>query len=154
MNIFASDINPKKSAINLDDKRVVKMVLESAQLLSTAISVCGEVAPYKPTHKNHPCSVWVRKTRSNYLWLLEHFKYLCQEYTARYNKTHKCEKYLTDFHYMQKWIPDGPLTTHPNCTIFKGVKNVYLAYKLCLNDKWCTDIRTPTWYGGPVKCLK
>jgi len=73
MNIFASHPSPLHSALVLDDKRVVKMVLESAQMLSTAISQRGCCAPYRENHVNHPCSVWVRSTQGNYFWLLQHW---------------------------------------------------------------------------------
>ena len=67
MNIFATNSDPALAAKFLDDKRVVKMCLESAQLLCTAVIECGGEAPYKSIHKNHPCSIWVRKSRSNYM---------------------------------------------------------------------------------------
>lgn len=61
MNIFVTDISPIVSAQALDDKRVVKMILESAQLLSSAIfinsqSIYNDI--YKPTHLKHPCTIW------------------------------------------------------------------------------------------------
>jgi len=74
----------------LCDKHVVKMILESAQLLCNAHWVTGNgPAPYAQTHVNHPCSIWVRSSISNYKWLLEHAFALCEEYTIRYNKKHK-----------------------------------------------------------------
>lgn len=68
------------------DKHVVKMILESAQIMSTVAN-----GPYKPTHVNHPCVVWARANRTNYNWLAMHALALCEEYTLRYGKVHKCE---------------------------------------------------------------
>lgn len=110
MNIFYVHENPQVSAISLVDRHVVKMVLETAQLLSTAHRVL-DGTPYKhrsgtrtitrfdvsknvyqATHINHPCSVWVRQSSDNYQWLYEHFIHLLDEYYYRYGKKHKCEQ--------------------------------------------------------------
>lgn len=75
------------------------MVLESAQLLSTAHRVLDEFVPehfYKTTHINHPCSKWTRESIENYWWLVEHFRGLLDEYTFRYGKKHKCESLFFD----------------------------------------------------------
>lgn len=147
MNIFVTDPSPVISAKNLDDKRVIKMILESAQMLSTAIWECGGTGFYKPTHKNHPCSKWARENVSNYIWLKEHFGALSAEYTLRYGKKHKCEDYDQDIVEGVRLLPDGTRTPFPNCTNYKDIEDVHEAYKLCLADKWENDKRTPTWYG-------
>jgi len=97
------------------DRHVTKMVLEYAQLLSTAqrvldgtivvgLSKTGRkqsryVLPdnresllYSATHLNHPSAVWVRKSKQNYLWLANMLVALCEEYTYRYGKIHKVER--------------------------------------------------------------
>lgn len=79
----------KKCAEYHVDKHVVKMILETSQLLCGAHWVCGSEAPYKLSHKNHPCSIWVRKSLSNYLYLCELGLELGREYTHRYGKKHK-----------------------------------------------------------------
>lgn len=89
MNIFYVDKDPKIAAQSLCDKHVVKMILESAQMLSTAQNLAGIQGPYKSTHVNHPSNVWVRENVFGYSWLLLHFFALCREYTYRYGKTHK-----------------------------------------------------------------
>ena len=71
------------------DKHVVKMILESAQILCTVLP--QDETPYKHTHVNHPCTKWAKASYSNYLWLLAHAKELCSEYTKRYGKVHKCQ---------------------------------------------------------------
>jgi hypothetical protein len=92
MNIFYLHDSPHISAKAMTNKHVVKMILESAQLMSTAHhELDGEQAPqdiYKTTHKNHPSAVWVRQSMQNYMWLWQHFVALSHEYTKRYNKVH------------------------------------------------------------------
>lgn len=94
MNIFYLDPNPKLAAQYHVDKHVVKMILESCQLLCTAHRVLdGNDHPilYKETHTNHPSAIWVRKSIQNYDWLCELTDELCQEYSYRYDKIHLCE---------------------------------------------------------------
>ena len=113
MNIFYIDKDPVQAAQWMVDKHVVKMILESAQLLSTAHrlldgreiegkSKTGRKARrwvlddarddviYQATHINHPSAVWCRQSVENYNWLVDHFFALMAEYTYRYNKQHKC----------------------------------------------------------------
>lgn len=85
MNIFVTSLCPIESARNLDDRRVVKMTLESAQLLSTYLG--GN--PYKITHARHPCTLWVSDHTSHAVWLYRHFLALSEEYTYRFDKTHR-----------------------------------------------------------------
>jgi len=89
MNIFILDNSPEIAAQMLFDKHVVKMALETAQILST---ING--GPYKSTHINHPCTKWASEFRDNYDWLVKHGISICQEYTYRYNKEHKCEEVI------------------------------------------------------------
>jgi hypothetical protein len=160
MNIFVTSECPVECAKNLDDKRVVKMVLETAQLLSCAIrlnideTVCDMYGIYKVTHKNHPSSIWVRENRANYGWTLKHFKALCQEYTKRYNKRHKCEDKMEAFSMASPVFKNEPRTPFANCAAnkdlglsYKHIEDVTQAYQLYLADRWETDKKTPTWYG-------
>ena len=91
MNIFVLDNDPVKNVESYVDKHVVKMILEHAQMLSTAVRESGIDAGYKVTHKNHPCTKWVRESLSNYKWLLQLTEALEREWQYRYNhkKTHK-----------------------------------------------------------------
>ena len=155
MNIFVTHEDPRISAINLDDKRVVKMVLESAQMLCTALHEHGasHLAKYKPTHKNHPSNVWCRETRLNYGWLLMHFKALADEYTYRTGKVHKSYRELySDLVKGANYIPYGKLTPYANCAArkdmnidYKHITDVPKAYKLYLADRWATDKLIPKW---------
>lgn len=145
MNIFAVDLNPIVCAVELDNKRVVKMVLETCQLLSTAMNETGGAGPYRTTHVNHPCSVWVRQSKANYQWTVDHFIGLLEEYTIRYGRVHKCHQYLDQLKSGIQTIPDGHLTPHPNCTTFKDVADVHEAYRLYMKQKWANDKRKPEW---------
>jgi hypothetical protein len=113
INIFYIDHDPVQAAEWMVDKHVVKMILESAQLLSTAHRVLdgketvvvkenGRKAKrwilsdsrneviYSATHINHPSAIWCRNSIENYNWLVDHFFALMGEYEYRYNKQHKC----------------------------------------------------------------
>lgn len=124
MNIFYLSHNPIEAAKFHLDKHVVKMILESAQLLCTAhrlldgtpqkqpkVTKSGKtkqvtryVLPnvnadqlmYNATHINHPCAIWCRESINNYMWLYELFVALCDEYTFRYGKKHKTDTLLRD----------------------------------------------------------
>ena len=91
MNIFFLDFDTKKCAQYHCDKHVVKMILETAQLLCGTHWVIGNEAPYKLSHKNHPCAIWTRTSLSNYLYLCDLGLELCKEYTYRYGKRHKSQ---------------------------------------------------------------
>jgi hypothetical protein len=94
MNIFVLDLDPIKASVYHNDKHVVKMILETAQLLCGVHHMTEEVTeevPYKLSHKNHPCSIWARECLENYIWLCDLGMALCREYTHRYNKRHKSQ---------------------------------------------------------------
>lgn len=92
MNIFAVAKDPVIAAGSLCDKHVVKMILESAQMLCTAHFVVDRrQLRLKPTHKNHPCVRWVCASSSNYSWLARHALALAEEYWYRYRRLHAYE---------------------------------------------------------------
>ena len=94
MNIFILDENQTTCAKYHCDKHVVKMILETAQLLCGVHWINGNEAAYKLSHKNHPCSIWTRECIENYIWLCKLGLELCSEYTYRYNKIHKSQKII------------------------------------------------------------
>ncbi|UZS00828.1 pyrimidine dimer DNA glycosylase [Pseudomonas phage vB_PsaM_M1] len=95
MNLFATSQCPVQSAKDHCNVHNVKMILEVAQMLSTAHFVLdGVQVGYKPTHQNHPCSIFVRSTSENYKWTYEHLQALLSEYTFRTGKTHKSSELL------------------------------------------------------------
>ena len=119
MNIFFLSKNPVTAARLQCDRHIVKMVLESAQMLSAAHHVNGTTLDtdvlYKLTHKNHPSTVWCRESTENYMWLYDHFVALCDEYTHRYGKTHLTD---TKFRELLKTVPtmsQHSLTKAPKC---------------------------------------
>ena len=89
MNIFALSSDPHEAARWAIDKHVIKMVLETAQILSTVSWRYGVEAPYRPTHAQHPCTLWAGETIANWHWLLEHGLALADEYARRYGREHK-----------------------------------------------------------------
>lgn len=108
MNIFILDYDIKKCAMYHNDKHVVKMILEYAQLLSTAIRSTGVDAGYKVTHVNHPCSKWVRESINNWIWLRLLLEELHKEWKFRYNhpesKEHKSFSMVKDL--LNPELPD------------------------------------------------
>ena len=140
MNIFVTSNCPKISAQALDNKRVVKMVLETAQLLSTAIFINNSDVKYdniyKPTHIKHPCTVWAALNLGNWDWLFQHFVALCEEYSFRYYKQHASEKILPYLSKYRTYIKSGAMTEFANCTRSealqidcKHIKDTCEAYK-------------------------
>ena len=104
MNIFYLHKDPRKAAKLQYNKHVVKMILESAQMLCTAHHCYGnkwqkENVPYKQAHLNHPSTVWARRSKATYMWLFEHMMGLGYEYWLRYGKQHlsisKCSMFLS-----------------------------------------------------------
>ena len=103
MNIFVTDRCPIQSARNLPDKHIVKMPLETCQMLAIIYSdwyygvgklYKSDGKPYRTAHgafRNHPCTQWAAANQYNLAWLIKHGIALCDEYTARYDKVHTCE---------------------------------------------------------------
>ena len=106
MNIFVTDRDPIKSAQVLPDKHIVKMPLETCQMLSIIYSKWyynwGDLhkkdgTPYfteKGGFRNHPCTVWAAQNHYNTAWLIQHGCALSREYTHRYGKVHGCAETL------------------------------------------------------------
>lgn len=65
---------------------------------------------YKPTHKNHPCAIWVRLNEENYTWTCNLLYWLLKEYTYRYSKTYKVAEMYEKFRINPKNIKDGFFT--------------------------------------------
>ena len=133
MNIFVLDYNPQVAAEYHCDKHVVKMILESAQILCAvhhkvylktmkkqytplemeqsliAESLIKEI-PYKLTHANHPCTIWAGTSRSNYLWLTELAKHLNNEFMFRFNHEVNHKSYVVIANLPDIDLPDTGLT--------------------------------------------
>jgi|EP01047_Picozoa_sp_COSAG01_P022799 hypothetical protein len=118
MNIFYLDSDPVKAAQIQYNKHVVKMILESAQMLCTAHHHYdnGHNVPYKKAHYNHPSTIWCRQNVKQYKWLYDHMIALGNEYTKRYNKKHltitKCADILKT---IPPGIPNSTFEEPPQC---------------------------------------
>ena len=118
MNIFYLHEDPIKAAKYQYNKHVVKMILESAQMLCTAHHHYGngDNVPYKRAHYNHPSTKWVRESDEHYNWLYNHMIALGNEYTLRYGKRHltiaKCWHKLSS---APKGILFNGFTQPPQC---------------------------------------
>lgn len=147
MNIFVTDIDPKKSASFLDIKRKNKMLIESVQMLSTTVNLLGGVGPYKSTHANHPCRIWVSKSYENFKWLYDHADKMGDDYFKRTGKVHKSHKIMLESNILQEGMTSLPrvgLTDFVNCTDhFKNKSDIFLAYRLELGWKWGNDKHIP-----------
>ena len=106
MNIFYLQREPEACAHDHCDKHVPKMILEYAQLMSTAHrELDGDDCVdqlYKSTHKNHPSAIWTRSSDQHYMWLYELFCALSEEYQLRYGKEHLT---FTKLHGLLKYLP-------------------------------------------------
>lgn len=152
MNIFVTNKCPVLSAKFIDNKRKIKMALESTQMLATALNLNGIETPYRNAHPNHPCTIWARTSRQNWLWLWEHGVALCHEYHRIYGKQHACLSVLAEMKGKEAILPDIGLTPFANCTRskkqgidFTSIEDTITAYQLYLNARWDNDIREPVW---------
>ena len=156
MNIFAFDKCPMRSALWLDDIRKNKMILESAQMLSTAVrALCPDTTleVYKTAYLNHPCSKWARQSRANFQWLLHHMSWLYNQKSGE----HKSARLIPEF---QKYVDDGDfpdeyLTPFANCARnlergvdYSDIDDVHQAYRMYMNDRWKERNITLTWCWG------
>jgi hypothetical protein len=155
MNIFVLDTNPKKCAEYHCDKHVVKMILETAQLL------CGvhhmttsntDQIPYKLSHKNHPCAIWARESLTNYLYLCELGLELCREYTYRYGKRHKSQDVIewcltNKAQICYKGLTSQPKAMPDECkvdSVVESYRNYYMTSKREIASWKNREI--PEWY--------
>lgn len=151
MNIFVVSPDTHECAKALDDLRLNKMIVETAQLLSTAMRECGYVVDdiYKTTHVNHPCAVWARASDANYRWLLIYMSDLVEERQYRTGKGHKSYDIFNTLCGGPKLMPPGQLTPFANCSAYTfadfNPTGIFRAYQLTLIDKWAKDKRPPKW---------
>jgi hypothetical protein len=152
MNIFVLDECPVNAARMQCDKHVVKMVLESGQMLSTAHRLLDgtltitqsngrkkkvwnlqdrimEATLYKVAHPSHPCTLWTMESEANYLWHYKHFLALCEEYKYRYGKVHLTDSKLRNL-----------LSKAPNNIPKSGLTQFRLAMG---SNPECIDIDNP-----------
>jgi hypothetical protein len=152
MNIFYLSHDPRRCAELHCDKHVVKMILETAQLLSTAHHELGGTGPYKVTHRNHPSAVWVRSGIKQYQWTYSLLKALSEEYTKRYGKVHltwqKCSEALSE---PPEGIPSIEWSSPPQCMPdnckHSAVVVAYQTYYAFKAKDWAERGMQMKWYG-------
>ncbi len=155
MNIFYVDSDPVSAAKQLCDQHILKMQIESAQMLCTAHWETGGSAPYKRAHKNHPSTIWARQSIEHYRWLVKHGLAICEEFTNRYGKPHKTTEVLKWLEQNEPNIPSIGFTPPPQCMPdeFKR-KDTIEAYRIFyIEDKikvknlnWKKQNIVPNWY--------
>ena len=156
MNVFFLSRDVKECAEAHCDKHVVKMILECAQLLSTAHHVLGtsvsEDKIYKKTHVNHSTAVWVRESQYHYRYVYDLMLALGNEYTKRYNKTHlTITKMKLPLFHLPNDIPKTPWQDPPQCLPDEYKRSeTTVAYMLYYNhkaDQWAAGGSPMKWYG-------
>lgn len=146
MNLFAIHSCPVKSAQELPDIHVNKMLQEAIQLLSVAhFELDGQIRGTKPSHNNHPSAVFVRACKANYTWTLKHARAMLDEYTFRTGKHHGYEKYYSQVTEFPANIHETGDTDFPMCMddFCKKTLDVHKNYRYYLNHKY-TEWRTRT----------
>lgn len=177
MNIFILDLDPLVCSRLHCNKHVVKQILESAQLLSTAHRVLNGISYvdssksrrsiryrlddereslYSASHVNHPCNRWARTSSSNYYWLFSLFKGLLEEYTFRYGKIHSSSRLIPLLSNHPLGLEDTGLTTFSICMPdyckinsdpVESYRNYYIKEKLHFAKYTKRD--TPEWISNP-----
>ena len=147
MNIFFLHKDPSRAARMQCDKHVVKMVLETTQMLSTAARRNGFDIGYKAAYPNHPMTRWVGDNNHNFSWALEHAQELSKEYTARYGKFHASQKVIDKFlslkgSHINFSEPPQCMPDEYKCNNFIDAYNKYYKAKLA---NWK---HPPKWYGN------
>ena len=151
MNIFVLDEDVEKCAEYHCDKHVIKMILESAQMMSAVVRLQGYDIGYKLTHKNHPCTIWARKSLSNYKWLKTLTTLLNAEYRYRYDKNINHKSYDMVLTLPTPKLPDIGLTPfaqampeqYRNTDAVKAYRDYYINEKSSFLT-WTKRI-TPKW---------
>ena len=160
MNIFATNKRISLAAKDLDDRRRNKMIIETCQMLCTAMNESGLTSPYKSTHSNHPCTKWVKADVRNFAVLTNYLELLHDGYRTHTGRTHasydKCMGYFTD-------VVDANVPPHimynncnlfenvPNCSLYKDISDVYEAYRLTMYHKWTRLDKTPPKWNGSTE---
>ena len=173
MNIFVLDENPIRAAEMMCDKHIPKMVVESAQMMASALRRHGVTdermpltksgTPYKGGYQHHPCTVWAGDTRMNFMWLATHALALCKEYEQRFHNRPRDPL-------RSEW-PDGPTKEHacrqPILHMIASMHNIpegdkptiNTPFALAMPDEFKVDILGRKWdtseeHGGADDAVK
>lgn len=162
MNIFVLDLSPKKAAQYHNDKHVVKMILESAQMLMSSYHLhpsnpyaVKDSNCYKLTHQNHPCTKWVNTSIENWCWLFDLVTFLNEEYKERFNHDEDHLSYRKLCYMINTYdfpaVGPGPLTPFalamPDEYKSEDAVNSYKIYYICDKQhiaEWKNG--APDWY--------
>lgn len=163
MNIFVLDLDPAIAARYHCDRHVVKMVIEYAQLLSSAQRLSSNLDEdfYQITHVNHPCNIWTRESRDNYEWLYRLFFHTAREYEKRYGRIH------STFEKLGEKLKELPILDAKGLTPFaqampekykcedvvQAYRNYYMGDKRIM-ARWTSPATIPDWFiVGQVKFI-
>lgn len=156
MNLFVLHEDPVIAAQLACDKHVVKMTLETAQMLSTIAHAHGMGQwAYRPTHANHPCTLWVGQSQENFEWAFQHGISLGLEYTLRYNKVHKSQSVIRRLEPLMRLLPKkGKLSPfaqamppeYKNSCAVTAYRTFYQKEKARF-AKWSFPRSRPEWMG-------
>lgn len=158
MNIFCYSSDPAQCAIWLDNARHNKMILETAQLLSTATRVIADIDDNPPVYKrayyNHPCTKWARAARGNFEWLIEHMQALVDTKPGDH-KSARLLPVFRDYATHHNWSDLPDTTPFVNCARnsdlgidYTHLDDVHLAYRLYHIQRWAIDKPRPRWTWG------
>jgi hypothetical protein len=153
MNIFLLDKNIRKCARYHCDQHVIKMILESTQILSTVLHSNGMQTPYRPSHQKHPCVIWTGQSLQNWLWLRELVFQLNDEYKYRYNSLVNHKSYEIAKKLEVPSLPILGLLEHPQIMPeeYKVPRNPIKAYRnfyIFNKSRFATwrKRKAPEWY--------
>lgn len=156
MNIFAFDEDPWVSALWLDDVRKNKMILEAAQMLSTAVRFNDPFTTlpvYKSSYVNHPCTKWVRQSKDNFGWCLEWMKSLGKQKGSPHKSMSLVP--LFEHYYDEGKFKAVEQTPFANCARnlsrgvdFSGEPDTCLAYRKYICERWKENNIKLTWTNG------
>ena len=166
MNIFVLDRNPIIAARMMCDKHIPKMIVESAQMMASAVRRWGATddvmpltkagSPYRGGYAHHPCTVWAGDTFGNFSWLTDHAMALCVEYTSRFGKEHTCADPISQlWHVGIDWVGDDDFKVTPFAQAmpdeFKQ-EDAVQAYRAYYHSKtfakWEKGTDAPHWWMG------
>lgn len=156
MNVFAVSKHPRKCARALDDLRLNKMMLETAQILCTVINIQERagVTPYRSSHVGNAIIKWAQSDPQNWSWLWNLGDQYGEEITHRTGKSHASHRVIRGLVRRWPWLkpmPDKPIefinrARHQGLDLdFTDMDNVHKAYRAYLNARWDLAERKPKW---------
>ena len=163
MNIFVLHPDPVRAARMMCDKHIPKMVVETMQMLGSAVirhgaepedmPLTSKGTPLKGGYHRHPCTVWTGDSRANYDWLCKHGVALLNEYWLRFGKQHACTKGIKWLTQMKHFIPEGERTPFAQAmpeqykdSVAHHAYRAYYAVEKASFAKWERGTPAPDWW--------